>query len=65
MWLLPKAMEYLEENDFEYEEINIDHNPEAKEFLKQVGIQLVPTTILQAYSSKVVVVDYLHYQKNK
>ena len=44
MVIAHKAMEYLEENDFEYEEINIDLILEAKEFLKQVGIQLVPTT---------------------
>ena len=42
MWLLPKAMEYLEENDFEYEEINIDLIQRLKNFLKQVGIQLCP-----------------------
>ena len=42
MWLLPKAMEYLEENNFEYEEINIDHNPEAKEFPKAGGHTTCP-----------------------
>ena len=46
-----KAMEYLEENDFEYEEINIDIIQRLKNFLKQVGIQLVPkSTTVQAYS---------------
>ena len=36
------AMRYLKENNFEYEEINIDHNPEAREFLKAGGHKTCP-----------------------
>tara|TARA_B100000674_G_scaffold419904_1_gene370896 strand:- start:31 stop:321 length:291 start_codon:yes stop_codon:yes gene_type:complete len=36
------AMNYLKENNFEYEEINIDHNPEAREFLKAGGHTTCP-----------------------
>ena len=36
------AMNYLKENNFEYEEINIDQNPEPREFLKAGGHTTCP-----------------------
>ena len=36
------AMKYLDDNNLEYKEINIDHNPEAKEFLKVGGHKTCP-----------------------
>tara|TARA_B100001057_G_scaffold273270_1_gene273615 strand:+ start:7090 stop:7380 length:291 start_codon:yes stop_codon:yes gene_type:complete len=36
------AMNYLKENNFEFEEINIDYNPEAREFLKNAGHKTCP-----------------------
>ena len=36
------AMNYLKENNLQFEEINIDHNPEAKEFLKTSGHKTCP-----------------------
>ena len=36
------AMNYLKENNLEFEEINIDHNPEAREFLKESGHKTCP-----------------------
>ena len=36
------AMNYLKENNLEFEEINIDHNPEARAFLKAGGHKTCP-----------------------
>ena len=36
------AMRYLTENNLEFEEINIDHNQEAREFLKTSGHKTCP-----------------------
>lgn len=36
------AKQYLENNDFEYEEIDITENPEAREFLLSEGHRTMP-----------------------
>ena len=36
------AINYLKENNLEFEEINIDHNPEARAFLKAGGHKTCP-----------------------
>ena len=36
------AKQYLEKNDFEYEEIDITENPEAREFLLSEGHRTMP-----------------------
>lgn len=36
------AKQYLEKNDFEYEEIDITQNPEAREFLLSEGHRTMP-----------------------
>ena len=36
------AKDYLKANDLAFEEINIDHNPEAREFLKAGGHKTCP-----------------------
>ena len=46
------AMKYLKENDIEFEEINIDHNQEARAFLKAGGHKTCPQIY---YSSNILV----------
>ena len=41
------AMNYLKENNFEYEEINIDHNEDARNFIKQAGHKTCPQIYYQ------------------
>lgn len=36
------AMKYLKENEIEFEEINLDHNPDAKAYMISEGHTTVP-----------------------
>ena len=47
------AKDYLNENQLEFEEINIDNDPEAKEFLKTSGHKTCP----QIYYSGSILVE--------
>ena len=47
------AKDYLNENELEFEEINIDNDPEAKEFLKTSGHKTCP----QIYYSGSILVE--------
>ena len=46
-WYCHMPMNYLKENNFEYEEINIDHNEDARNFIKQAGHKTCPQIYYQ------------------